>query len=201
MRTSIRSCRDYFQAGRSMPTWVCAIGFIIAGLGAPEVIGLGAAGAGFGFRAALYLVLGSIPALLAAGLFVVPVFYASGATSLPGYLGLRFDAKTRTLSAAAFIVMAIASAGIALFLMARVLEALRIFEPLFFSYGWPRQGIFLVCILLAAVPIFICVVIAGLRGVMVSQVVQFFLLVAGFLPIVWAGLGNIGGFSGLQGAL
>jgi SSS family solute:Na+ symporter len=201
MRSSIKSSPDYFQAGRSVPTWVCAVAFIGASLGAPEVIGMGAAGASFGFRAALYFLLGGVPALLFVALIMMPIYYGSGATTLPGYLGLRFDAKTRVLSAALFVAMALASAGIALFMVARIFEALRIFDTLFFAYGWPREGIFLVCILLAVVPVLIYVVIAGLRGTIISQVVQFFLLVAGFLPVVWIGLKNIGGGNGLHASL
>lgn len=201
LRSSINNSKDFFQAGRSLPTWVCTVAFIGASLGAQEVIGLGAAGAAFGFRAALYFLLGTIPALLFVALFIVPVYYKSGAVTLPGYLGKRFGTKTQVLSAALFVAMALASAGIALFLMARILEALRIFNSLFFAYGWPRQGIFLVCILLAAVPVFIYVTVAGLRGTMISQVTQFFLLVAGFLPVVWIGLTNIGGWSGFHASL
>ncbi len=201
MRSSIKSSKDYFQAGRSLRTWDCAIAFIGASFGAQEVIGMGAAGAAFGFRAALYFLLGSIPALLLVALFMIPLYYGSGAITLSGYLGLRFDTKTRVLSAWMFVAMALASAGIALFMVARILQALRIFDPLFFAYGWPREGIFLVCILLAAVPVLIYVTIAGLRGTIISQVVQFFLLVAGLLPVVWIGLKNIGGWSGVHASL
>jgi SSS family solute:Na+ symporter len=198
MRSSIKSSRDYFQAGRSLPTWLCALAFIGAGLGAPEIIGMGAAGAGFGFRTALYFLLGGVPAMLFVSLFMIPIYYSSGAVTLPGYLGLRFDTKTRVLSAGLFIAMALTSVGVALYAVARIFEALRIFDRLFFAYGWPREGIFLVCILLAVVPVLIYVLIAGLRATIMGQFVQFVLLVAGFLPIVWTGLMNIGGWSGLS---
>ncbi len=201
MRSSIKSSRDYFQAGRSLPTWVCALAFIGAGLGAPEVIGMGAAGAGFGFRTALYFLLGGVPAMLFVALFMIPLYYSSGAVTLPGYLGLRFDNKTRVLSAGLFIAMVLTSTGIALCVIARIFEALRIFDQLFFAYGWPREGIFLVCILLAAVPVLIYVLIAGLRATIMGQFVQFVLLVAGFLPPVWIGLKNIGGWSGVSSSL
>jgi SSS family solute:Na+ symporter len=201
MRSSLKSNKDYFQAGRALPTWSCALAFIGAGLGAQEVIGMGAVGASFGFRTALSFSLGSIVALLCAGLFILPRYYRSGAITLPGYLGLRFDTRTRVLSAAMFIAMAITSAGIALFMMARILQGLRIFDRLFAAYGWPRGGIFAVCILLATVPVLIYTAIAGLRGAIVSQALQFLLLVAGFLPAVWAGMNNIGGWSGLNASL
>ncbi len=201
LRSSIKSSKDYFHAGRALPTWACAVAFICAGLGAQEVIGFGAAGASFGFRAVLYFALGGIPALLISAFFAMPLYYGSGAVTLPGYLGLRFDAKTRVLSAVLLIVSSLASAGIALYMVARILQALRIFDKLFFAYGWPRENIFLFCILLAAVPVLVCVVVAGLRGTIVSQIIQFALLVAGFLPVVWIGLKNIGGWGGLNASV
>ena len=201
MRSGVKSGKDYFQAGRSLSTWACALAFIGAGFGAPEVIGMGAAGASFGFRAAFYFLLGGIPALLFVGMYMLPRYYRSGAVTLPGYLGARFDTKTRALSAAMFVAMAIKSAGIALFMVARVLQGLHIFDRLFVAYGWSREGIFPVCILLAAAPVLIYTTIAGLRGTIVSQVLQFFLLIVGFLPAVWVGLKNVGGWSGLNASL
>ena len=73
---------------------------------------------------------------------MMPLYYGSGARTVPEYLGLRFDQKTRLLNACMFTVMTIASTGIALCVMARLFQALHIFEPLFYSYGWPREGIF-----------------------------------------------------------
>ena len=193
MRSTIRTSADYFQAAREMRTGICTIALIIAGLGAPEVLSIGAAGAAFGFRTALYIVFGSIPALLIAARFFVPLYYKSDAATLPGYLGLRFDNKTRTLAAILFVLSSLASCAIAIFIVARVLQALRVFESLFFAYGWPREGIFLVCVLLATVPVLIYVVIAGLRGTIISLTAQFVLLVAGFLPVVWIALSNSDG--------
>lgn len=198
MRSNIKNSKDYFQAGRALPDWICMVAFISASLGAEEVIGMGAAGAGHGFRAALCFLFGGLPALLFVGLFMMPLYYGSGARSLPEYLGMRFDSKTRLLAACLFLAMTVASAGISLFMMAHLFQALHVFDTLFFAYGLPREGIFTVCVLLATIPVLVYVLFAGLAGTMVSQVLQFLLLVAGFLPIAWMGLKNIGGWSGLS---
>ena len=73
MRSTIKTSADYFQAGRAMGTGICAVAFLIAGIGAPEILGLGAAGAAFGFRTTLYFDFGSIPALLIAARFILPL--------------------------------------------------------------------------------------------------------------------------------
>ena len=92
------------------------------------------------------------------------------------------------------------SGGISLFLMARLFQALRIFDPLFYAHGWPRQGIFLFCVVLFAGAVVVYVLFAGLAGTMVNQALQFMLIVAAFLPVALMGLKNMGGWSGLKGS-
>ena len=198
MRSSIKTSKDFFQAGRALPTCVCAVAFIAAGLGSQEVIAMGAAGAKYGFPAALFFSLGTIPVLIFVGRFMMPLYYSSGARTLPEYLGFRFDQKTRLLSAALLLAATVAGAGISLFVTARLFQALRIFDPLFFGYGLPREGIFSFCVLLFAAVVLIYVLLAGLGATIVNQVLQFLLLVVGFLPMVWRGLNNIGGWKGLR---
>jgi SSS family solute:Na+ symporter len=198
LRGNIKTSRDFFQAGRALPGWVCAVAFIAVGLGWQEVIAMGAAGARYGFRTALYFSLGAVPAMLFAGLYMMPLYYGSGARTTPEYLRLRFDQKTRLLQAGVFALATILSGGISLFLMARLFQALHIFDPLFYGYGWPRQGIFLFCVVLSAGAVLVYVLLAGLAGTMVNQVVQFLLIVAAFFPVALMGMKNIGGWSGLK---
>lgn len=200
MRSRMKTSKDFFQAGRTLPMWVCALAFVAASLGGLEMPAMGAAGAKYGLNAALMFWLGTVPALIVVAVRMMPVIYGSGARTLPEYLGLRFETKTRMLSAVLTIAMAVTGAGISLYVAARILEALRIFEPLFFAYGLPREGMFTFCILLIALPVLLSVLLAGLGGAMVNQVLQFALLVVAFVPLVWKGLDNIGGWSGLAAA-
>ena len=197
VRSSIKTAKDFFQAGRVLPGWVCGAAFIAAGLGSQEVIAAGAAGAQFGLKAAAFFCMGALPAMLLAGLSAVPVFYGSGARTVPEYLALRFDEKTRVLSAGWFVAMTLAGGGLSLYLMARILESLRIFEPLFYAYGWPHAGIFSFIVLLIAIVVLASIWAGGLAGVMVNQALQFVVIVAAFLPLVLMGLRNVGGWSGL----
>jgi SSS family solute:Na+ symporter len=201
LRLNIKTSKDFLEAGRALPAWLCGLAFVAAGLGAEEVIAMGAAGARYGFAAAQFFCIGAVPAMLFAAIFMVPLYYGSGARSVPAYLRLRFDQKTRLLNACTFALMTLASAGISLYLMARVFQALRVFDGLFYAFNWPRQGIFPLCILLPAAIVLAYVLFAGLAGAMVNQALQFLLLMAGFLPMVVLGLKNIGGWSGLKAAL
>jgi solute:Na+ symporter, SSS family len=201
LRANVKTSKDFLQAGRVLPEWVCAVAFIAASLGSQEVIAMGATGAKYGFRSALCFSLGAIPAILFAAVFMMPLYYGSGARTVPEFLRLRFDQKTHLLNACLFLVATVLSAGVSLYLMARLLQILQVFDPLFYSFGLPRQGAFTFCILLSAAVVLAYVVFAGLAGVMVNQVLQFLLLVAGFLPMVWIGLKNIGGWTGLKASV
>ena len=94
-----KTSTDFFLAGRSLPAWVCGLAFISANLGAQEVIGMAASGAKYGIATSHFYWLGAIPAMVFVGLFMMPFYYGSRARSVPEYLRLRFDEKTRALNA------------------------------------------------------------------------------------------------------
>ncbi|MDR3750552.1 MAG: Na+/galactose cotransporter, partial [Terracidiphilus sp.] len=201
LRLYMKTGKDFFQAGRALPAWLCGLAFIGVSLSGPEVIGMGAAGAQFGLHSARFYAIGAIPAMVFVGLFMMPLYYGSKARTVPDFLRLRFGGMTSALNACMFLAMTVFSAGISLFAMARLIQALHLFDALFFTLGWPREGIFIFSILLSAAIVMAYVLLGGLAGAMYNQVLQFFLLVAGFLPLVLIGLGNIGGWSGLMASL
>ena len=55
------------------------------------------------------------------GVFMMPFYYGSRARSVPEYLSLRFDEKTRGLNAISFAVMTVFSSGISLYALAKLL--------------------------------------------------------------------------------
>jgi len=57
------------------------------------------------------------------GIFMMPFYYGSKARSVPEYLKLRFDEKTRMLNALSFAVMTVFSSGISMFALAKLLNA------------------------------------------------------------------------------
>ncbi len=198
LKPHIKSTRDFLQAGRALPAWICGLAFIGVSFGAPEVIGLGAWGAKYGLPAAQFYSIGAIPAIIFVGLFMMPFYYGSKARSLPEFLRMRFDEKTRALNACLFAVTAVVSSGISLYVLARLVQALHLFDEPFYALGWGAQGIFAFSVVLPALIVLAYVLLGGLTGAMYNQVVQFFLLIAGFLPLVLLGLKNIGGWSALK---
>jgi SSS family solute:Na+ symporter len=124
LKRVMRTSTDFFLAGKTLPAWVTGLAFISANLGAQEVIGMGASGAKYGIATSHFYWIGAIPALLFVGLFMMPFYYGSRARSVPEYLKLRFDEKTRTLNAVSFAVMTVFSSGISMYAMGKLFNLL-----------------------------------------------------------------------------
>jgi SSS family solute:Na+ symporter len=124
LRRFMRSSTDFFLSGRSIPAWVAGLAFLSANLGAQEVLGMGASGAKYGIATSHFYWVGAIPAMLFVGLFMMPFYYGSRARSVPEYLRLRFDEKTRGLNAISFAAMTIFSSGISMYAMGLLMSLL-----------------------------------------------------------------------------
>ncbi|MGD1062790.1 MAG: Na+/galactose cotransporter [Terracidiphilus sp.] len=204
---AMTSSREYLQAGRRLPGWLCGLALLSASMGSLEVLAMGAAGAKYGLASMGNFALGSIPALLFAALVLVPVFYGAASApgapvrSIPEYLGLRFDQKTRALNAVLFLGMALFSAGISLYAMARIVAALHVFDTVAGRLNLPPAGALLLSMALPAVLVLAYVLLGGLAAAMYNQFLQFCVLVAGLLPVVLLGLKRAGGWSGLKAAV
>ena len=183
-----KTSTDFFLSGRSIPAWITGLAFISANLGAQEVIGMGASGAKYGIMTSHFYWVGAIPAMVFVGVFMMPFYYGSKARSVPEYLKLRFDEKTRAFNAASFAVMTVFSSGISMHVLAKLLE-----QILGFNYH--------LCIIVSAAIVLIYIFLGGLTSAIYNEVLQFFLIVLGFCPLVFLGLKSVGGWDGLVAKL
>jgi SSS family solute:Na+ symporter len=197
LKRKVKTSTDFFQAGRAIPAWVCGLAFISANLGAQEVIGMAASGAKYGIATSHFYWVGAIPAMVFVGIFMMPFYYGSRARSVPEYLRLRYDEKTRGLNAISFAIMTIFSSGISMYAMARLIQILHILDVPFRSMAISPEWIFHVSIIFSALFVLGYIFFGGLSSAIYNEVLQFFLIVAGFLPLVWLGLKNVGGWHGL----
>src|SRR5471032_3196787 len=124
LKRYMRTSADFFLSGRSIPAWVCGLAFLSANLGALELVGMAASGAKYGIATCHFYWLVAIPAMVFLGVFMMPFYYGSKARSVPEYLKLRFDEKTRGLNAFSFAVMTIFSSGISMYAMAKLMGLL-----------------------------------------------------------------------------
>src|SRR5712671_1668820 len=201
LKRYVKTSSDFFLAGRSIPAWVAGLAFLSANLGAQEVIGMGASGAKYGILTSHFYWIGAIPAMVFVGVFMMPFYYGSRARSVPEYLRLRFDEKTRAFNAFSFATMTVFSSGISMYAMAKLIQILHIFDTPFQRMGLPSSWVFHAGIIVAAVVVLAYIFLGGLSSAIYNEVVQFFLIVAGFIPLVWLGLKNVGGWSGLKASL
>ncbi len=196
LKRYMRTSNDFFLAGRSIPSWVCGLAFISANLGAQEVIGMGASGAKYGIVTSHFYWIGAVPAMVFVGVFMMPFYYGSKARSVPEYLRMRFDEKTRAVNAFSFAIMTVFSSGISMYAMALLIQTLGLFHGII-----PDAYIFHVSILLSALIVLAYIFLGGLTSAIYNEVLQFFLIVAGFGPLVWIGLRNVGGWDGIKRTL
>jgi len=196
LKRYMRTSNDFFLAGRSIPAWVCGLAFISANLGAQEVIGMGASGAKYGINTSHFYWIGAIPAMIFVGIFMMPFYYGSKARSVPEYLRLRFDEKTRAVNAFTFAFMTVLSSGISMYAMALLIQTLGLFRGII-----PDNYIFHVSVFVSAIIVLGYIFLGGLTSAIYNEVLQFFLIVAGFVPLVWIGLRNVGGWQGIKQTL
>ena len=183
LKKFMKTSTDFFLAGHAMPAWVAGLAFLSANLGAQEVIGMSASGAKYGMMTS-HFYLGAIPAMVFVGVFMMPFYYGSKAHSVPEYLKLRFDEKTRAFNAMTFAVMTVFSSGISMHALALLLEKI---------LGWNYHG----CIIASALIVLMYIVMGGLTSAIYNEVLQFFMIVLGFLPLTLLGLKSVGGWHAL----
>jgi len=187
-RSRVKTSEDFLTSHRSVPLWVTSLAFIAANLGAQEVMGMCASGAKYGMMTFHFYWAGAVPAMLFIGVFMMPFYYGSRARSVPEYLKLRFDEKTRALNAATFAVMTVFSSGISMYALGTLFQLL---------LGWG----FTQCVLLSALIVLAYTFLGGLTSAIYNEVLQFFLIVFGFSPLAIMAVNNAGGWQGLTARL
>jgi SSS family solute:Na+ symporter len=188
IKRKIKSSNDFLSSSRSIPLWITSLAFISANLGAQEVLGMVASGAKYGIMTVHFYWVGAIFAMVFLAVFMMPFYYGSKARSVPEYLFMRFDEKTRALNAVSFAVMTVFSSGISLFALAKLLEVI---------LHWD----FDVSIWLAAGIVMIYTFLGGLTSAVYNEVLQFFLIVLGLSPLVVVALHDAGGWSAIKANL
>lgn len=188
IKKRIKSSKDFLSSGKNIPLWITSLAFISANLGAQEVLGMVASGAKYGIMTVHFYWVGAIFAMVFLGVFMMPFYYGSHARSVPEYLLLRFDEKTRALNAVTFAVMTVFSSGISLFALAKLLEIV---------LGWD----FDVSIWIAAGIVLVYTFLGGLTSAVYNEVLQFFLIVLGLSPLVIIALQDAGGWENIKANL
>ena len=188
LKGTVSTSSDFLTSRHSVPLWITSLAFVAANLGAQELIGMCASGAKYGIMTAHFYWLGAIPAMVFMGVFMMPFYFGSRARSVPEYLKLRFDEKTRGLNAISFAVMTVFSSGISMYALGLLLELV---------LGWS----FTASVLLSAAIVLAYTLLGGLTSAIYNEVLQFFLIVLGFAPLSILAVAKAGGWDGLRNRL
>lgn len=183
-RRSVKTSLDFFLSGRSLPAWVTGLAFVAANLGATEILGMAANGVQYGAYTVHWYWIGAIPAMVFLGLVMMPFYYGSKVRSVPEFLLHRFGPSSHLLSSIIFAVSSVLIAGVNLYAMAIVLEAL---------LGWPEW----VAIVIAGFFVLAYITIGGLSSAIYNEVLQFFVILAALIPLTIVGLKRVGGWDGI----
>ena len=185
LKKKIRSSNDFLNSSRNIPLWITSLAFISANLGAQEVLGMVASGAKYGIMTVHFYWVGAIFAMVFLGVFMMPFYYGSKARSVPEYLYMRFDEKTRGLNAITFAGMTVFSSGISLYALAKLLEITLNWD---FDFSiWVAAGIVMAYTFLG-----------GLTSAVYNEVLQFFLIVLGLSPLVIVAMQDAGGWANIK---
>jgi solute:Na+ symporter, SSS family len=176
----IRTSRDFFLAGRSLPWWVAGMSLVVSDIGAKDMIGL----AGDAYRYGIVMmnfdfVACTMPVLIAAFLFM-PLFWGAGVSTIPEFLGRRYNIGVRTFFAVVwsfFMVGTVATIFV---------SAAAMFEGLL---GWP----FWFSVAITSVGVAIFTTSGGLKAVAVTDVASCIVLIGGAALVCVIGLREVGG--------
>ncbi|MFZ0455025.1 MAG: sodium:solute symporter family protein [Ignavibacteriaceae bacterium] len=179
LRKFTKNEEDFFLAGRKNSSWVAGLAFLSANLGALELLGMTGNTFKYGMYVAHFYWIGAIPAMLFLGIYMMPFYYSSKIKSVPGYLKLRFDEKTRVLNGIAFAIMTLLVSGINLYAMALVLHT-------FLGWHWD------ISMWVSAITVAVYVGMSGLMSAIFTEIIQFFMIWFGLFLVSILGFIEIG---------
>jgi SSS family solute:Na+ symporter len=184
LKRKMKGSGDFLLAGRKIPGWVTGIAFISANISALELIGMSASGAEYGFLTFHFYYLGAIPGMIFLGIFMMPFYYSSKIRSVPEYLRYRFDRRAHFFNSVTTLLGMALGSGIYLYSMSLIFEVM---------LGWDR----VFSILFTACIVLVYTFHGGLSSSIYTEVLQFFLTLAGLFPLLYLGLTKVGGWEKL----
>ena len=188
LKRAVKTSGDFFLSGRSLPAWITGLAFISANLGAVEILGQSASAAEYGAAVVHYFWIGAVPAMVFLGIVMMPFYYGSRVRSVPEFMRLRYDRKAHLINASTFVLASLLIAGVNLFALATVIEAL---------LGLPDEW----AIVLSAAFVLTYILLGGLSSAIYNEVLQFFVILAGLIPLVIIAVKEVGGIGALFDAL
>jgi len=186
-RRGAETSADYFLAGRNSGWFIIGASLFASNIGSEHLVGLAGTGAASGVAVAQFEILAAFILLLLGWVFV-PFYLRSGVFTMPEFLERRYSPAARWYLAVISVVgyvltkisVTIAAGGI-------------VFEALMGIDFWTGA-------LVVVVATGIYTIFGGLRAVLVTDMLQMFVLIGGALAVLWVGLDAVGGWGELTAA-
>lgn len=172
---------DYFLAGRNTGWFIIGASLFASNIGSEHLVGLAGTGAASGIAVAQFEILAAFMLLLLGWVFA-PFYLRSGVYTMPEFLERRYSPATRWYLAVVSIIgyvltkisVTIAAGGI-------------VFEALMGIDFW--TGALVVVLATGVYTIF-----GGLRAVLITDMLQMFVLIGGAVAVLFIGLEAVGGW-------
>ncbi|RTZ72324.1 MAG: hypothetical protein DSY99_04080, partial [Candidatus Neomarinimicrobiota bacterium] len=125
----MKSGKDYFLAGRSLPWWAIGMSLVVTDIGAVDMVGIAGAAYLYGIVLGNYDWLGSVPVMIVGAFLFIPMFWRSKVSTIPEWLGARYNQSVRTISALIWGVVTAFGLGVTLYATALMFNLLLDLNP------------------------------------------------------------------------
>lgn len=181
---NIKSDKDYFLAGRSLPWWAIGMSLVVSDIGAIDIVGIAGAAYLSGIVLGNFDWIGCIPVMIIGGMLFIPYIWRSGSYTVPEFLGKRYNQHVRTIMSLIWGIFLACNLGIMLFATAKMLGVM---------LGWNTA----LSIIVSAVAIGLYTLVGGLAAVVYTDVIQCIVMFIGCTITLFLGLNAVGGFGEL----
>ncbi len=181
----VKTSRDLFLGGRSLPWWAVGTSLVVSDIGAKDMVGLADEGYHYGLVLTNFDFIGCILPVLVAAFVVMPYLWMAGVYTIPEYLGRRYNQGVRTMFALIWGLFMVGTLAVIF------VSAATMFEHLL---GWN----FWASVLTTAVLVGAYTAFGGLKAVVYTDFISCIVLSIGAGLICLVGLWEVGGWSGLQ---
>lgn len=181
----IRTSRDYFLAGRTLPWWAVGMSLVVSDIGAKDMVGLAADGYRFGLVMMNFDFIGCAFPVLAAAFLFMPFLWIAGVYTVPEYLGRRYNPGVRRFFAVIWALFMMGTVGTILVSAAVMFEAL-----LGWNFWWS--------VAITAVVVGVFTTTGGLKAVVMTDAMSCVVLMVGAALICIFGLREAGGWESLR---
>jgi solute:Na+ symporter, SSS family len=195
----MKSGRDYFLAGRSLPWWTIGLSLVATDIGGTDIIGVGGAAYTHGLAVANFEWIGCVPAMIVAAFVFIPFFWRLGIYTIPEYMERRYHVSVRVALAACWLVFMACNLGVMLYASAKMMTVSMGVDLTGYSLGgWSLAGWEITaCVVAIALLAGLYTFAGGLAAVVYTDSIQCTVMIGGCLLVLVMGLMELGGIQPL----